>query len=55
MKPRKLYPRQVETGEWFFLGEYYDHYPAEEVDRENNAYERYLEAKADRLRDEGGD
>jgi hypothetical protein len=50
---KRYYPRQVETGEWFYRGRYYDHYPCEEVDRDHNLEEREAERRFDRMRDEG--
>ena len=53
MKPNKKYPRQDdETGEWWFDGRWYDRYPFKETENYNEAYDRYMEDKADGERDE---
>jgi hypothetical protein len=53
-RTKKYYARQdSETGEWFFNGKYYDHYPGQEVEDWNESYDRYMEDKADEMRDEG--
>lgn len=50
---KRYYPRQVETGEWFYRGRYYDHYPCEEVEKDQEMYERMMELKFEKMRDEG--
>ncbi|UCG07111.1 MAG: hypothetical protein JSV83_00180 [Desulfobacterales bacterium] len=45
-------PRQVETGEWFWNGQYYESYPDEEVEKYEGQLDEYWERKFDEMRDE---
>jgi hypothetical protein len=54
IRNKKYSARQdPETGEWFFNGKWHDHYPYQEVQDWNESYDRYMEDKFDRMRDEG--
>lgn len=50
---KRHYPRQVETGEWFYRGKYYDEYPSDEVEKDHEMQERMAELKFEQMRDEG--
>ncbi len=53
LKKKPMAPRQVETGEWLWNGQYFDHYPGEELEEYEGQLDEYWERKFDEMRDEG--
>lgn len=39
--------KDAATGEWFFNGKWYDHYPHEEIEKYNAELDEYYERKHD--------
>ena len=54
-RSKKFIPRQdLETGEWFFNGNWYSEYPGKEISKLEGQIDKYWEHKLDEKRDTTG-